>query len=100
MKVRMLSIARMEMTDAMAWYRARSPRAAEGFWLKAQDARRSMSLFPYAAPLISDHVRRFILSGYPYDLVYTVRAEEIAILAVAHHSRQPGYWLERLEQLN
>lgn len=98
MRVRTLSVAGIEMAEAMAWYHERSPRAAEGFWLKIQEARRSMSLFPFAAPLISENVRRFVLSGYPYDLVYAVCAEEIAILAVAHHSRQPGYWLKRLEQ--
>ncbi|MDO9225131.1 MAG: type II toxin-antitoxin system RelE/ParE family toxin [Pseudomonadota bacterium] len=96
----MLSVAGKEMAEAMAWYRERSPRAAEGLWLKVLEARRSMALFPLAAPLISENVRRFILSGYPYDLIYAVRVEEIAILAVAHHSRQPGYWLERLEQLH
>ena len=46
------------------------------------------------------NVRRFILPGYPYDLIYAVLAEEIVILAVAHHSRQPGYWQERLAGLH
>ncbi len=96
----MLSIAEIEMVEAMTWYRERSPRAAEGLWLKVQEAKRSMALFPLAAPLISAKVRRFILSGYPYDLVYSVREEEIVILAFAHHSRKPGYWLERLGQLH
>ena len=98
MKVRFLSIAGVEFADALAWYRQRSPRAAEGFWLKVQEARRSIALFPLAAPLIAGRVRRFVLSGYPYDLIYAVTTDEIVILAIAHHSRQPGYWLERVEQ--
>lgn len=68
--------------------------------MKIREARGSIALFPLAAPLISRRVRRFILSGYPYDLVYSVQAEEIVILAIAHHSRQPGYWLDRLNQLH
>lgn len=100
MNIRLLSIAGIELAEAMAWYRERSPRAAEGFWLKVQEARRSMALFPLASPTITGNVRRFILSNYPYDLIYAIRPAEIVILAVAHHSRQPGYWLERLESLH
>jgi len=100
MKVRLLSVASIELAEALAWYRDRSPRAAENLWLKVREARQSIGIFPLAAPLISPQVRRFILTGYPYDLVYGVQAEEVVILAVAHHSRQPGYWLVRLEQLH
>jgi toxin ParE2 len=99
MKVRFLSVASVELVEALAWYRERSPRAAEGLWLRIQDARKSLSLFPLAAPPISRNTRRFILSGYPYDLVYSVRADEIIVLAVAHHSRQPEYWADRLRNL-
>jgi len=98
MKVRFLTAASAELADALAWYRERSPRAAEGLWLRVQDARRSIVLFPCAAPPISHEARRFILSGYPYDLVYSVRAEEIVVVAVAHHSRQPEYWTDRPQQ--
>ncbi len=100
MRVRALSVASLEPTEAMAWYRQRSPRVAETFWLKIQDARRSIVLYPQAAPLIAPRARRFILSGYPYDLIYSVLPDEIVILAFAHHSRRPGYWLTRLQQLN
>lgn len=99
MRVRFLSTASVELAEALAWYHERSPRAAEGLWLRIQDARRSLALFPHAAPPISLNARRFILSGYPYDLVYSVRADEIVVLAVAHHSRQPEYWAGRLRQL-
>lgn len=87
MKFRQLRVATEEMREAMSWYRARSPRAAENFWLRVQDARRSIALFPLAAPLISARTRRFILTGFPYDLIYAVLAEEIVI--VARLSPQP-----------
>lgn len=99
MKVRFLAVASAELAEALAWYRERSPRAAEGLWLRVQDARKSLALFPNAAPPISPQARRFILSGYPYDLVYSARGDEIVVLAVAHHSRQPEYWADRLRQL-
>lgn len=69
MKVRQLSVASAESREAMTWYRARSPRAAENLWLRVQDARRSMLMFPHAVPLIGQRTRRFILSGFPYGLI-------------------------------
>jgi toxin ParE1/3/4 len=39
--------------------------------------------------------RRYLLKRFPYSLVYTISVEEIRILAVAHHSRRPGYWRGR-----
>ena len=87
------------MREAMLWYRERSPRAAENFWLRIQDARRSIALFPLAAPLVAKRTRRFILTGFPYDIIYSVLPNEIVIVAVSHHSRRPGYWKDRLRDL-
>jgi toxin ParE1/3/4 len=39
--------------------------------------------------------RRYLMKHFPYALVYTVSGEEIRVLAVAHHSRRPGYWAHR-----
>ena len=57
MRIRQLSAATAELREAMAWYRERSPRAAERLWLHVQNARRSIALFPCAAPLIGRRVR-------------------------------------------
>jgi plasmid stabilization system protein ParE len=100
MKFRLLSVASLELGEAMAWYRQRSPRAAENLWLRVQDARRSIILFPQAAPLIDRRARRFILSGFPYDLIYAALPDETVIVAFAHHSRRPGYWKDRLRDIH
>lgn len=39
--------------------------------------------------------RRYILRRFPYSIIYQVAAEELRILAVAHHRRRPGYWAQR-----
>ncbi len=100
MRVRALSVASAELREAMAWYRQRSPDAAENLWLRVQDARHSILLFPHAAPLIEQRTRRFVLCGFPYDLVYSVLPNEIVIVAFSHHSRRPVYWRDRLKALD
>lgn len=41
-------------------------------------------------------VRRMLLSQFQYALAYIVREDAVIIVAVAHTSRKPGYWRERL----
>jgi toxin ParE1/3/4 len=33
---------------------------------------------------------------FPFDLIYREVGGSIQVLAVAHHRRQPNYWLDRL----
>jgi toxin ParE1/3/4 len=40
-------------------------------------------------------LRRLLVPGFPYGLVYRAEAERIFIVAVAHFSRRPGYWRGR-----
>ncbi len=39
--------------------------------------------------------RKFPLRKFPYSLVYRVQGEVITVIAVAHQSREPGYWAGR-----
>jgi toxin ParE1/3/4 len=44
---------------------------------------------------LSGQTRKFLLRQFPYTLVYRVQGEVITVIAVAHQSRQPGYWAKR-----
>lgn len=41
-------------------------------------------------------VRRHLTRVFPYGILYTVEADHVLIVAVAHCSREPGYWRQRL----
>ena len=45
-------------------------------------------------------VRRARVKRHPYLLVYAVMAEHVVVLAVAHTSRKPGYWLTRVSDVD
>jgi plasmid stabilization system protein ParE len=42
------------------------------------------------------NTRRVFVRGYPFFLVYREEPDGIAVLAVVHESRRPGYWTSRL----
>ena len=33
--------------------------------------------------------------GFPYQLIYRVEGDVLVIVAVAHTSQRPGYWIRR-----
>ena len=41
-------------------------------------------------------VKRLVLKRFPYDIVAREFSEEIIAVAIAHQSRRPGYWRNRL----
>lgn len=43
--------------------------------------------------------RRFILNRFPFSTMYLTLDATGHIVAVAHHSRKPGYWRKRLKDI-
>ena len=41
-------------------------------------------------------VRRCLTRVFPYAILYSVEPDFVLILAVAHCSREPGYWKHRI----
>lgn len=87
--------AEAEINEAADFYDAQSPGLGNAFISEIDRTIRSISEFPRAAPVVRGHVRKRVIAKFPYSLVYSVRPDEIRILAVAHHRRRPFYWRDR-----
>jgi toxin ParE1/3/4 len=46
----------------------------------------------------ADHLgrRKYVVNRFPFLLIYKFKENRIVVLAVAHGSRRPGYWKERV----
>ena len=40
--------------------------------------------------------KRIILRRFPFSVIVIQRSGEYLVVALAHHSRKPGYWQERI----
>jgi plasmid stabilization system protein ParE len=92
---RFLSIhesAEAEINEGADFYDLESPGLGSVFIDEIEGAIEHISRFPEASPLIRNHVRRKLLIKFPFSLMYSVRPNEIRILAVAHQKRRPFYW--------
>jgi plasmid stabilization system protein ParE len=93
--VKIHEAAEAEINEAADFYDIESPGLGTVFIDEIQRAIGNISLHPEAYPLIQSRVRRTILNKFPYSLIYSVRSNEIMILAVAHQKRRPFYWHKR-----
>lgn len=87
--------AREELLEAIQHYESESPGLGAAFLVAAQEGLEQLLAFPQSAPLVSGKVRRLVLNRFPYNLVYSLRGEEIRILAVMNQKRRPFYWRGR-----
>jgi toxin ParE1/3/4 len=89
--------ATAEYDAAFDWYLERSPDAALKFDAEVDRALAQIILAPQRWAAGPHSTRRFLLRQFPITLIYRERPSgEIQILAVAHTSRRPGYWKQRL----
>jgi len=89
--------ASAEYDAAFDWYLQRSPDAALKFDAEVEHALSQIVEAPRRWALGTHSTRKFLLRQFPFILIYLERPSGvIQIVAVAHTSRRPGYWKDRL----
>jgi toxin ParE1/3/4 len=87
----------VEYRAAATWYRQRSLDAARRLRDAVSAGLRSIRERPLAWPVWrGGPARRRVLQDVPYSLIFGVDDDEVVIFAVAHHSRDPDYWIHRM----
>ena len=87
--------AEAEINEAADFYDLEDPGLGSVFIDEVERAIESVSQLPDAAQLVRGRVRKKPLAKFPYSLVYSVRPDEIRLLAVAHQKGRPFYWRGR-----
>ena len=89
--------ARKEYIEAADWYRQRSQAAADQFVSQVETVLAQVGGNPARFGWYDDDFREAVLRRYPYSIVYWVDASgDVLVVAVAHASREPGYWHGRI----
>lgn len=88
--------ARSDFGDAIGWYRERSATVAVEFRAAVTDVIHRIVQNPRRWPEYLYGTRRFVLQRFPFSVIYLDDPETIAIVAVAHGKRKPGYWRQRV----
>jgi ParE toxin of type II toxin-antitoxin system, parDE len=96
MKVSFLKPADDELHEAIAYYQIQRDGLGDEFLIEVLSALDRIKLFPQAWSPLSKRTRRCLIRRFPYGIVYSLREDEILVVAVAHLHRQPLYWENRL----
>jgi len=96
MRLRSHPGARRDFNLAIDWYIAEAGKPTAANFAADVEQLRSLILDNprIGTPGRSD-TRSFVFKRFPYTLIYRVRGDVLEVLALAHHSRRPGYWAKR-----
>jgi plasmid stabilization system protein ParE len=99
MRIVFLPEASAELAAAAEWYQERQLGLGDDFLEEVGRATGAIAEAPDAWPALTGArrpVRRFLLSRFPFSVVYAIRDEQVLVVAVAHAKRRPRYWSRRL----
>jgi hypothetical protein len=96
MKSRFHEAAAVELAEAVEYYDSATEGLGTRLLTEVISAVEYIEEFPELAALGEHSVRRKVLARFPYSILYMIQQGELIILAVAHQSRRPNYWIDRL----
>ncbi len=90
--------ASAELTEAVRWYEARRPGWGGKLFDAVTRAIEQILEYPEIGTPRKGRLpsREWRVTGFPYKVAYRVREHDIYIVAIAHTSRKPGYWKNRV----
>lgn len=102
MKVRILADATAEIESARRYFNEQAFALGDRF---LDDLEQTLgrievaaSTFPKLETLpTSEPYRRALLNVFRYAVIFAILEEEVLVVAVAHTSRKPNYWLNRTD---
>ncbi len=84
-----------EVKASYEWYQNQAAGLGEDFLTELETAYQAIVELPNTWPKFQKGFRRFLLSKFPFSVIYRFNRETVYVVAVMHNSRQPGYWCER-----
>ena len=89
--------AEAEIIEAALFYNERVPRLGVDFLDEIDQGIAAILDQPTLWRAVEEDIRRYLIKRFPYAIMYRIELNNIRVLAVAHHSRSPGYWKHRKE---
>ncbi len=98
-----LEVASLELDDASGWYEERVAGLGDRFLDEIQGAfalvtENPLLGSPWLLKGIPPGVRHIPLKTFPYSVIY-VQEPRLVVVAVSHASKEPLYWIDRLDEI-
>ena len=87
--------ARHELTESVSFYEARYAGLGLRFLAAVETTTGRIEEQPDAGSPLEGGYRKWIVAGFPFNVIYRVWDDYVYLVAVAHHRRRPDYWRDR-----
>ncbi len=84
-----------EVRTSFNWYQNQAAGLGDDFLSELEGSYQAIIELPDTWPKFQKGFRRFLLSKFPFSVIYRKSEDVIFVVAVMHNSRKPGYWLSR-----
>jgi hypothetical protein len=88
-------VASDEFNEAPAYYDTEHRGLGSMFIDAVVSAISHIREYPESCVVLRDRNRSMLVRGFPYSVIYSFVGGHVRILAVAHCSRRPFYWIGR-----
>lgn len=85
-----------EIADAYKWYQQQAKGLGDSYITELELAFQTIVEMPDTWPKFKKGFRRYILSSFPFAVIYNQSSNIIYVVAVMHQSRRPNYWMGRV----
>jgi len=87
--------AEAEFIAAAQYYEGQAENLGFDFISAVERSYQRLMTFPESGHPFGRRLRRVLVPGFPYGLLYRANPDRIFVVAVAHVRRRPGYWRHR-----
>ncbi|MDG2305670.1 MAG: type II toxin-antitoxin system RelE/ParE family toxin [Candidatus Binatia bacterium] len=84
--------AESEFLEAVRYYSQQADGLGSDFLSAVRTAIERVAEFPDSGRPFGERLRRVIVRGFPYAVIYRAEGDDLVVIAVAHLRRRPGYW--------
>lgn len=96
-RARFVAAARREFLAQVAFYEKEELGLGARFSIEVENATARAVAYPLSGSPASRNTRRVLVKDFPFSVVYRSTDDGITIFAVAHTSRHPDYWFQRVQ---
>jgi len=89
--------AEQELYEAASRYESEVSDLGFHFADEVERVIRLLLAHPELGSRLDDELRHFVLRRFPFSVVYAVVSDVLYVVAIAHGSREPGYWRPRVQ---
>lgn len=96
MVISYLSIASLELAEAVAYYDEKVYGLGERFLSAVIKTEEYLLDYPEIYSVLRWDVRQAPVPNFPYSVLYQIDSDEIIVLAVMYQGRKPDFWYDRV----